>query len=617
MKNGINKIFILFLGGSLLGLCSCQSMYRQPREVHGPSGQYADPYFYPMNYPMKMYSGIIPPEHWHQPMPGMQPMSGYPPMYQPMPGMPSMPGPYPASPQNADPTFRPRNPNVTSPGMVTPLPDVQQQNMMPQQPWRIEQMEKDLVPPGRDPETSKSKSGMPPFNDKLVHNASGGFIFRGQSPDEESDPFGLDSDDPFAFGAEDTDEPSSDIETETVFEEPMANVPQETDDAEDHAAEPDPVTPRNVPKQVVETTMPTPLAHQFTTRNDFSTRKQGQLSVEPELKTLGQSIISSPQVYRQNWNPGPWTPGSQLGAWPQDEYLADGGDDWEKVRVEPNWDVRGLNIEDTVVHYDTLQNQVKVQPSNRVHIYSPRFGSVRQVQGLVGNEQRIGFGTVDHTTRIASASDRLKAGTAQQRNQAGYARHNVLLHGANTRVNSGRVTTPTGLVALKQNDHVRSFTDLLTHKIFSSSQMAYLAEGRRMAVAWGGIDSVTVNVDTQTPMATLNVQKPQGVLVIGDGETSPKLEVFKVASTDSAQRGEIVDFFIRFDNVGTELLGNLTIMDSLSPRLEYIQGSAGSSVDAEFFTEPNDAGSLVLRWEIKEPLKTGDFGVVRFRCRVQ
>jgi len=74
---------------------------------------------------------------------------------------------------------------------------------------------------------------------------------------------------------------------------------------------------------------------------------------------------------------------------------------------------------------------------------------------------------------------------------------------------------------------------------------------------------------------------------------------------------------IRFDNIGSEVVGNVTIADSLTARLEYIDGSAGSSVPAEFFVEPNEASSHILRWEITQPLHAGDFGVVRFRCRVQ
>jgi hypothetical protein len=45
--------------------------------------------------------------------------------------------------------------------------------------------------------------------------------------------------------------------------------------------------------------------------------------------------------------------------------------------------------------------------------------------------------------------------------------------------------------------------------------------------------------------------------------------------------------------------------------------SAKSSVKANFSVEPNDGESLKLRWEIVDPLKPGDGGLVRFKCRVR
>ena len=89
------------------------------------------------------------------------------------------------------------------------------------------------------------------------------------------------------------------------------------------------------------------------------------------------------------------------------------------------------------------------------------------------------------------------------------------------------------------------------------------------------------------------------------------------ASTQLAGPGEMIDFTLRFDNVGNQVIGNVTLMDSLSGRLEYVPDSAQSSVKANFATQPNEAGSLVLRWEIAEPVKVGRGGVVRFTCKVR
>ena len=62
----------------------------------------------------------------------------------------------------------------------------------------------------------------------------------------------------------------------------------------------------------------------------------------------------------------------------------------------------------------------------------------------------------------------------------------------------------------------------------------------------------------------------------------------KVASTPFAKPGEEVDFTIRFDNIGNQPIGNVTILDSLSTRLEYVPQSAQCSVEAKFSTQPNE-----------------------------
>jgi uncharacterized repeat protein (TIGR01451 family) len=108
-----------------------------------------------------------------------------------------------------------------------------------------------------------------------------------------------------------------------------------------------------------------------------------------------------------------------------------------------------------------------------------------------------------------------------------------------------------------------------------------------------------------------------GVVYQTDEPDNPRLRLVKLASCDHALPGEEVEFVLRFDNIGDQTIGNVTIVDNLSTRLEYIEGSAQSSVDARFFTIPNDAGSTVLRWEITGEVQPREGGVLRFRTRVR
>ena len=90
-----------------------------------------------------------------------------------------------------------------------------------------------------------------------------------------------------------------------------------------------------------------------------------------------------------------------------------------------------------------------------------------------------------------------------------------------------------------------------------------------------------------------------------------------MASKSFAQPGEVVEFTLRYDNIGNREIGNVTIVDNLTTRLEYVPESAKSSLPADFSTEPNDHGSVVLRWEIRDPLKAGKGGILQFKCKVR
>ena len=95
------------------------------------------------------------------------------------------------------------------------------------------------------------------------------------------------------------------------------------------------------------------------------------------------------------------------------------------------------------------------------------------------------------------------------------------------------------------------------------------------------------------------------------------MRIIKIANKDAARPGEFVEFTLRFENIGDEPIGNVTILDNLSARLRYVEGTAQSSVQADFLADLSETGSLVLRWEIEKPLMPKEFGVVRFICKVQ
>ena len=135
------------------------------------------------------------------------------------------------------------------------------------------------------------------------------------------------------------------------------------------------------------------------------------------------------------------------------------------------------------------------------------------------------------------------------------------------------------------------------------------------AQVWTHDKGVQVILDGTPAVGLDNVQKSQMVWMREDKRV-PALKIVKMASHHAARPGDIIEFTLRFDNIGSDLIGNVTIVDNLTTRLEYVKDSQNCSIKADFLTQPNDGDSLVLRWEIIEPLEAGDGGVIRFKCRV-
>ena len=486
-------------------------------------------------------------------------------------------------------------------------------------------------PDGSQPGQNKSTPSMLPggkqSNNDVSHEETTGhenperpaLLIRTQSPQEKStDPFVDPQDTATTHSGSTGDQPKNKSVDATAITAPEKAVPETSGNTPATSTEnkPAPV------KQQASDSAKEPLKEASSSkavipREAFSPRRSEAVVVDPALKTRGKSIPGNPQVSGEYQNPGGFSLRGQLGAWPQDEYLVDGGDDGPRASVRSGWDVRGVEPEDTVAHYDTLDHRTLVEKSNRVHIYSPRFGSVRKVDGLVADIQWQGYATIDQNTRSNSIASRQKAGRVEKDSKAALARTNLVLRSADSKANVGQVDAHKSPMTYLNQEVTHSLSQLLTHRTFSGTELAFLAERKAAAASLGNVDQLKVIVNGQAARAMIGNKTPEAVFIVGEPETSPRLQLFKVASHDTAQRGEIIEFMIRFDNVGSELIGNVTIIDSLTARLEYIPGSAGASVPAEFFVEPNEAGSLSLRWEIKEPLKAGDFGVVRFRCRVQ
>lgn len=313
---------------------------------------------------------------------------------------------------------------------------------------------------------------------------------------------------------------------------------------------------------------------------------------------------------------GAWAPAGVQRPWPHDEYIFDGGDKRPHVQVAPDWTVHGLQLEDTVAHYDTLDGRTLVEPANRVPIYAPRFAAVRKVYGIEAHHHRTPALVHDQPQMVVVERDRQLAVDADQYL---HMRTNLGVKSPITHLDkNGPVTLA---VELSPEMFVEDFAphedlQIIRTGIYDNAEKARLAQLAAAAAVWNVKQAPQVVIDRTEPLTAVAEAKPQ-VTVKYELAGKPRLRIVKVANRTEAKPGDIVEFTLRFDNIGSQVIGNVTIIDNLTTRLEYVPDTAQCSLRANFLTEENYGESLVLRWEILEPMKPGEGGVIRFRCRVR
>jgi uncharacterized repeat protein (TIGR01451 family) len=314
---------------------------------------------------------------------------------------------------------------------------------------------------------------------------------------------------------------------------------------------------------------------------------------------------------------GPWAPPGIRRPWPAEEYIRDGGHEGPTPAVNSKRQLVGLKVDDTVAQYDTLEGRTLVEPSNKVFIYSPRFGAVRQVVGLAASERRERTGNVEMPLKVDAPTCIETTARTKQDVQLGDqigARPAVALL---SKQGDGAMSSAIGPRGFQNSFKAYENLAVIRLGAYDASELPYLARGSNAAIAWSHTQAVQVVLERRLAMAEVKYDRSASVYTVCQPPGTAKLRLVKVASTLLAQPGDEVDFTIRFDNVGDQPIGNVAIMDSLSARLEYIPQSAQCSVAADFSVTPNQSDSVVLRCELADPLEPCQGGILRFRCRVR
>ncbi|HEY4233851.1 MAG TPA: hypothetical protein VGM76_10515 [Lacipirellulaceae bacterium] len=301
---------------------------------------------------------------------------------------------------------------------------------------------------------------------------------------------------------------------------------------------------------------------------------------------------------------------------PGDEYLCDGGDFGLPAGVRADWTVDGVEQEDTVAHYDTVSGNVIVTPSNRVCIYAPRFAAVRRVESVAAEERRLLIGVAEDDLNLANARKAQPVAHLTQRHAVAIDLGEQPANLFRSRQQAGGLEDLLATIDVKSTLAAYAALQIIRTGEVVGSEKSKLERSVQNAVTWSGDQAVQVVFENKQAIAAVGVKQP-GIVYENGEPSSPRLRLVKIASTNHALPGEEVEFTLRFDNIGDQVIGNVTIVDNLATRLEYESQSAKSSTAAGFSAVPNGEGSTVLRWEIKDPVKPADGGILQFTCRVR
>jgi len=312
-----------------------------------------------------------------------------------------------------------------------------------------------------------------------------------------------------------------------------------------------------------------------------------------------------------------WVPDGISCPWPKDEFICDGGDKNHDVQVKQDFTVVGLDQEDTIAHYDTVNGRTEISASNCVCIYAPRFAAVRQVTSPILYEGHERMAGVEKPIKLNIHDENRGAKTAVQPEQLVAQLGLDQPQRFRDRTRGIGVVQTTRLILAAEAFMPHENLKLIQRGEYDASEKARLAERVAAAETWVINQAVQLIIDGQPAVEARGTASPQETVVY-ELEGKPCLRICKIADKSEAQPGEIVQFTLRFDNVGDQTIGNVTVIDHLMPRLEFVEGSAESSVKADFKTEAKlPEESLVLRWEITEPLKVNQGGIIRFQAQVR
>ncbi|EMI52652.1 DUF11 domain-containing protein [Rhodopirellula sallentina] len=298
------------------------------------------------------------------------------------------------------------------------------------------------------------------------------------------------------------------------------------------------------------------------------------------------------------------------------EFLCDGGDQDPNAALTVDDRIIGLQPEDTVTHYTTENGDIEFAASNRVCVYSPRFGNVRRITGAIQGDGAIGVSGVDRPVGPVDVNYDLPGLVVRDSVEVDRAEFTRRVDSMRDRNRGVRIERVQQLHSMSDVLAVLAGIQDISISELDESLLAMLERHAVAANTWTVDQSVEVEIQDLEPPVLTRDQKVDS-LVVYEFPDAGRLNLIKIVDKQHAAIGDTVTFALRLQNVGDSAVSGVVVTDNLTTRLEYVADSQTASVDADFETKSNSASSSQLIWRINETLEVGDSVTIEFQCRIR
>jgi uncharacterized repeat protein (TIGR01451 family) len=357
-------------------------------------------------------------------------------------------------------------------------------------------------------------------------------------------------------------------------------------------------------------------------------RLHGEYHAPPPMLHQHHGAIEScpPECRLPVAGPNPFAVGMP---WPQamlqpsphhypDEYLCDGGDRDLPLHYA-NGSREGLDTEDTVAEFVDHHGQQQTVASTKVCIYAPRFAAVRTVSLPSEEGSFTGANGVANSSLQGEMRTRLTLEQKSKIDGLAQTKMRSRASGLESERIQGAVDQRYRVqVADKILNTFENSSFLLQGRI-EQNALAELNAAVQAAEHWSHEQYPILQAKVDRASIGLSEVTASAITVVDDrrSDQPAELRVVKLADRTTAEPGDEILFTIRYDNLGPNPAHHLRLVDSLTPRLQYVDDSATCDRAGQLVTQDNGEGSLVLIWEITDPVPSGEGGVVTFRARVR